>query len=57
MNAFVQVALLPRLLKCAGTDRTVMVGLLLGMITRICFGLSVQAWMVFTVTPGVAAPA
>ncbi len=62
VSAFVQVALLPRFLGRLGNERTVTLGIVLGVLGYVAYGLSSFAWMVFAAMPvgalaGIAAPA
>lgn len=62
VSAFVQVAVLPRILGRLGNERTVTLGIVLGVFGYVLYGLSSSPWMVFAVMPvgafaGIAAPA
>lgn len=62
VSAFVQIALLPRILNRLGNERTVTLGIVLGVFGYVLYGLSSSPWMVFAAMPlgalaGVAAPA
>ncbi|WP_407572688.1 MFS transporter [Deinococcus altitudinis] len=62
VSAFVQIALLPRILGRLGNGRTVTLGIVLGVLGYVFYGLSSSPWMVFAAMPvgalaGVAAPA
>ena len=62
LGAFVQIALLPHVLRRLGSVRTVTLGILVGVIGNVLYGLSSQPWMLFVALPigalaGVAPPA
>ena len=62
VSAFVQIALLPRILGRLGNERTVTLGIILGVFGYVFYGLSSSPWMVFAAMPvgalaGIAAPA
>lgn len=62
VSAFVQVALLPRVLARLGNERTVILGIVLGVLGYVAYGVSSSPWMVFAAMPigalaGIAAPA
>jgi len=62
IGAFVQIALLPRVLGRLGNERTVTVGILLAVLANVLYGFSSHPWILFATMPigalaGLAGPA
>ncbi len=62
LSAAVQIAVLPRALRRVGTEGTVVLGLLIGVVAYVLYGFAAHPWMLWAALPvgalsGLAAPA